>query len=111
VQLQISTGQDAVDFSIWVFEQAEEYELNIDWGNSGPMLKYEDAETGEFFTLGQLHKNGELSAMHRLPAQNGVCIIQTGSGEPQFNKTSSDLPADTKSQPATVKPGPSKKIS
>ena len=36
------------------------------WGNAGPMLKYEDAETGEFFTLGQLHKNGDLGTTHRL---------------------------------------------
>ena len=65
-ELLVSVGQDAVDFATWVFEHAEENELTISWGDAGPMLKYEDVGTGEFFTLGQLHKNGELSTTHSL---------------------------------------------
>jgi len=65
-EIRSSVGADAVDFATWVFEQAEEHELTIDWGNAGPMLKYEHPETGEFFTLSQLHRNGELTTTHSL---------------------------------------------
>lgn len=50
----------------WVFEQAEDHDLTIDWGDAGPMLKYEHPETGEFFTLGQLNFRRELSATNNL---------------------------------------------
>jgi hypothetical protein len=41
---------------------------------------------------------------------NGVCIIELAD-RPQFNRTFSDLPADTKSKPTNVKPGSSSPMS
>jgi len=65
-EIASSVGPDAVDFVKWVFEQTEDHDLTIDWGNAGPMLKYEHPETGEQFNIGQLNKRGELTTTHSL---------------------------------------------
>lgn len=61
-----SSGKDAVKFAEWVLIQATDHGLRIDWKDAGPLLKYDDPETGEFFTLGQLHKGGYLAETARL---------------------------------------------
>ena len=66
-ELEKSSGDKSVDFAKWVLDQAEDHDLRIDWRDAGPMLKYDDPESGEFFTLAQLHKSGSLrSTSHNL---------------------------------------------
>jgi hypothetical protein len=65
-ELQESSGDNAVQFAKWVLDQAEEHDLWIDWKDAGPLLKYDDSESGDFFTLGQLHKTGNLTETSRL---------------------------------------------
>ena len=65
-ELQQSSGDGAVNFAKWALEQAVDRKLRIDWKDAGPLLKYDDPETGEFFTLGQLNKSGFLTATSRL---------------------------------------------
>jgi hypothetical protein len=65
-ELQKSSGEKSVQFAKWVLDHAEEHGLRIDWMEAGPLLKYDDPETGQFFTLGQLHKNGTLAETFRL---------------------------------------------
>lgn len=65
-ELQKSSGSEAVDFARWVLEHAEDHGLRIDWKDAGPLLKYDDPASGEFFTLGQLHKNGNFTETYRL---------------------------------------------
>ena len=65
-QLSQSSSPDVVTFAQWVLEQALAHDLTIEWGEAGPLLKYEDAETGHFFTFGQLSRKGLLSSTQRL---------------------------------------------
>lgn len=65
-ELQESSGDNAVQFAKWVLGQAEVHDLWIDWKDAGPLLKYDDPESGDFFTLGQLHKTGNLTETSRL---------------------------------------------
>jgi len=65
-ELQKSSGEKSVQFAKWVLDHAEEHGLRIDWKDAGPLIKYDDPETGQFFTLGQLHKNGTLAETFRL---------------------------------------------
>lgn len=65
-ELQKTSGDKSVQFAKWVLDKAEDYGLRIDWKDAGPLLKYDDPESGEFFTLGQLHKNGSLTETSRL---------------------------------------------
>lgn len=57
-QLQKVAGAEAVKFARWVLDNAESHDLQIDWGEAGPMLKYIDPATGKFFTFGQLLRHG-----------------------------------------------------
>jgi len=68
-ELQKSSGDKSVQFAKWVLDHAEENGMRIDWMEGGPTLKYDDPETGQFFTLGQLHKNGTLAETDRLRAR------------------------------------------
>ena len=52
-------------FAKWVLEQAPAHDLTIVWGDAGPLLKYEDADAGHSFTLGQLSWRGRLSSTQR----------------------------------------------
>ena len=65
-QLSQSSSPEVVTFAQWVLEQAPAHDLTIEWGEAGPLLKYEDAETGHFFTFGQLSRRGLLSSTQRL---------------------------------------------
>jgi len=65
-RLSRSSSPEVVQFSEWVIEHAPEHGLTIAWGGAGPMVKYEDAETGHFFTFGQLHWSGTLAQTGRL---------------------------------------------
>jgi hypothetical protein len=58
-----------VDFARRVLEQAPHHNLDIEWGDAGPILKYYEPDSGEFFTLGQLHRNGQLGSTNRLSSR------------------------------------------
>jgi len=61
-ELEASSGNKSVEFAKWVLDQAEDHGLRIDWKEAGPILKYNDPESGQLFSFGQLHKNGMLTA-------------------------------------------------
>ena len=65
-QLSRSSSPKVVKFAEWVIEHAQAHGLTITWGDDGPLLKYEDAETGHSFTFGQLSRSGTLASTHRL---------------------------------------------
>ena len=65
-QLLLSSSPEVVRFAKWVIENAQAHGLTITWGDAGPLLKYEDAETGHSFTFGQLSRRGTLASTHRL---------------------------------------------
>jgi len=51
-ELEKTSGDTSVQFAKWVLGQAEDHDLRIDWKDAGPLLKYDDPESGQFFTLG-----------------------------------------------------------
>ena len=65
-QLSRSSSPEVVRFAEWAIEHAPAYGLTIAWGDAGPLLKYEDAETGHSFTFGQLNRRGTLQNTHWL---------------------------------------------
>ena len=65
-QLSRSSSPEVVKFAEWVIEHAPAHGLTLTWGDDGPLLKYEDDETGHFFTFGQLSRSGTLASTHRL---------------------------------------------
>ena len=71
-QLSQSSSPEVVRFAKWVIERAPAHGLTIAWGEAGPLLKYEDAETGRSFTFGQLSRKGFLASTHRL---SQLCLI------------------------------------
>ena len=65
-ELEKSSGDKSVEFAEWVLDRAENHRLSIDWKEAGPILKYNDPESGQLFSLGQLNKNGRLTATQAL---------------------------------------------
>jgi hypothetical protein len=65
-ELENFSGELAVKFSKWILDQAEDRGLRVDWKDAGPLLKYDDPDSGTFFTLGQLHKKGIFTETNRL---------------------------------------------
>jgi hypothetical protein len=65
-ELTRSADPSVREFADWVIHRAEEDGLEVDWREAGPVLKYVDQESGRFFTLGQLHRNGKLTETYRL---------------------------------------------
>lgn len=60
-QLQRVAGPEAVDFARWVLDNAEDHNLQIDWGDAGLLLKYVEPTKGKFFTFGQMRRDGGLA--------------------------------------------------
>jgi hypothetical protein len=56
---------DAVNFSRWILENAEDHGLQVKWGEAGPLLQWVDETTGRFFTFGQLCRDGYLGSTDR----------------------------------------------
>ena len=71
-KLSESSSPEVVRFAEWVIEHAPEHDLTITWGDAGPMVKYIDADTGHFFTFGQLHWSGTLASTLRLSRR---CLV------------------------------------
>ena len=68
-QLSQSSSPEVVTFAQWVLEQAPAHDLTITWGEGGPLLRYEDAETGHRFTFGKLSRGGTLGDTYWLGGQ------------------------------------------
>ena len=64
-RLSTASAPEVIVFAKWVLEQAPAHDLTIVWGDAGPLLKYEDADAGHSFTLGQLSWRGRLSSTQR----------------------------------------------
>jgi len=60
------TDPETVEFARQVLSEAADHELEIAWGDSGPMLKYIDDDIGEI-TFAQLQKNGALGLGKKNP--------------------------------------------
>jgi len=58
---------DAVELVKWAIENAEEHQLQPDWGAQGVSLKYLDDYTGAQFSFGQLCKDGSFWPVYWLP--------------------------------------------
>jgi hypothetical protein len=58
-ELNRTASADAVEFARWVLDNAEDHNLEVDWRDSGPVLKYHDQELGIFFNFGQLRRDGQ----------------------------------------------------
>jgi hypothetical protein len=70
-QLDKASGPGVVEFARWVMDNAEDHGLRIAWGDAGPMLQFVDDATGDFFTFGQLSRDGRLTATDRLGERFG----------------------------------------
>jgi hypothetical protein len=60
-ELNKAANPEAVEFAKWVLDNAEDHGLEVDWRDSGPVLKYTDPVLGTFFNFGQLRRNGILA--------------------------------------------------
>ena len=68
-QLSESSSPEVVKFAEAVLEQVPAHDLTITWGEGGPLLRYEDAETGHRFTFGKLSRGGTLGDTYWLGGQ------------------------------------------
>ena len=59
-ELNKAASPEAVEFAKWVLDNAEDHSLEVDWRDSGPVLKYMDPGIGKSFNFGQLRRNGRL---------------------------------------------------
>jgi hypothetical protein len=51
---------ELVEFAKWVILRAKEHQLELDWKQAGPLLKYRDGSSADlFFTFGQLERWGD----------------------------------------------------
>ena len=91
-QLSRSSSPEVVRFAKWVIEHAPAHGLTITWGDAGPLLKYEDDETGykdrtpsgtEYEWIGTGVKKGEsldpLVKSTSLIASYCACLRRSGS--------------------------------
>jgi hypothetical protein len=63
-KLEADASPDAVAVAREVLDKVSDYGLDIDWGQSGPLIKY---QTEKFpLTFGQLNSSGKLTAVFRL---------------------------------------------
>jgi hypothetical protein len=53
-------------FAREVLAESPDHSLDIAWLDAGPCLRYVDEESGTFFTLGQIHRDGLLASTDRL---------------------------------------------
>lgn len=65
-ELEKRSEPRVIQLAKWVLDNAGNYGLEIVWGDGGPLLKWVDDQTGEFFTFGQLDKDGKLGNTGRL---------------------------------------------
>jgi hypothetical protein len=59
-------GSEVTAFAREVLDEAQDHGLTIAPMDAGPCLRYVDEESGTFFTLGQLNRNGRLTSTDRL---------------------------------------------
>jgi len=57
----------ASELAEWALSNATEHQLRVDWGATGPSLKYIEETSGEDFNFGQLGKDGSLRTGTLLP--------------------------------------------
>jgi len=64
-RLENAAGEAVVRFARSAVGAAESQGLRIQWMEAGPVLKYDDDTTGEFFTFGQLSHDGFVTNISR----------------------------------------------
>ena len=65
-KLRAAAGSDAEEFSRELISGAQDRGLRIQWMESGPIFKYDDENSGRFFSLGQLSHEGRITSISRL---------------------------------------------
>ncbi|MCC6679347.1 MAG: hypothetical protein IT445_00445 [Phycisphaeraceae bacterium] len=75
--VQEDNPPEVIEFAHWVIEQAGKHDLIIEWGSSGPLLKYVHPATGDSFTFGQLARKsggtlGELRRFAQMCQKTGL---------------------------------------
>jgi hypothetical protein len=65
-ELVESADPNAVDLSRWALDNADDHQLQISWGDAGPLLQWVDEASGNYFTFGQLSRRAYLSSTQRL---------------------------------------------
>ena len=59
-QLAANTTPEVVELARWALENAADHNLDIDWGDAGPLLKYSHDDLEQQITFAQLRKDGRL---------------------------------------------------
>jgi len=71
-------GGAVVAFAEWVLQNAHEHDLDVHWGKGGPLLRFVDEDSGEFFTLGQLNRHSQLRDVERLADRLKALALDDG---------------------------------
>ena len=95
-QLSESSSPEVVKFAERMLEQAPAHDLTITWGNAGPLLKYEDAETGHRFTFGKLSRHGTLGDTHRLGARCLMLGLDASIHQSYLDQVAALIPGATR---------------
>ena len=69
IELAKEVSPETVAAAKSVIEHAGDHRLTVQWMQGGPVFKYVDEETGNFYTLGQFHRDGDLRELFRLPSR------------------------------------------
>ena len=103
-QLSESSSPEVVTFAQGVLEQAPAHDdLTIEWGEAGPLLKYEDAETGHSFTFGQLNRMGSLSSTQRLSRRCQKLRLDASIYQDYLDQVAALIPGATRRRVRTPK--------
>lgn len=65
--LASASGQSAVEAARQILDAAATRGLDIKWGSGGPLIRFVDDVSGEYFTFGQLGRTGRLESLWSLP--------------------------------------------
>ena len=95
-QLSESSSPEVVRFAQWVLEQAPAHDLTITWGDAGPLLRYEDAETGHRFTFGKLSRRGTLGDTHWLGGRCRMLGLDASIYQSYLDQVAALIPGATR---------------
>ena len=95
-RLATSSSPEVVAFAKWVLEQAHAHDLTIEWGEAGPLLRYEDDDTGDRFTLGQLNWKGRLASTERLSRRVQKLKLDASIYQSYLNRVAALIPGATR---------------
>ena len=95
-QLSESSSPEVVRFAQWVLEQVPVHDLTITWGEAGPLLRYEDADTGHRFTFGKLSRRGTLGDTHWLSGRCRMLGLDPSIHQSYLDQVAALIPGATR---------------